>query len=991
MMRQLKRLGTLCLLLIMTMVCKAEGDTVVPDSTVVPGDSIVVPGDSIVVPGDSFEVPNDTVKVDDGTLVNEPVKATFAFNLGTAGQGSNFSIWGDYFLTSQVTIGSNLSVKGVDVKGLGQTLIEPQKLQEKEDGSSAADESNAIRFLLQTKRGITFTPSKVSLRTTRFGTDDGLLDFSWENPDKTTIPLAIGVQPNRDDEDSNVSKLSYSIKGAAPTEGLCGLLVNVYSMEGHQIGLSDIIIEGTLNGKEREKEIPLLDYIIFNDQKYSREGLFGSGNEATIVMSRKETMVSESNPVTVVAKIGTVESITYSGDTKKCTVVIRLATIDGTVTYTLNFVRKTSYVLTYIDTDGETVLDEAIRDEGETIGQFDINSDDVNVLEGYKMRGWFHTAEGGLKYSVDEVVNENIMLYAIATEIEEASNSKRYDFDLTDKYFYAEDHEAFNPSGEGFYWHDAQHGWAFKDGNKIDLLVGPKATVRLALCQYGQGDSIYVRTEAGDTLTTLKGKVETDGGFVDYTYNGEGGTLSFCIKASGEMYIHTISIINIADLNFDQSGNWYFVKRGSVKGFTNALKYINEINTDNNTERKIIFLPAGVYDLKETVQTNLSTNNLSIIGQSMDSTIIVSAPGLALEGLGSAEMFVNTSQNLYLQDLTLKNAFDYYKAGTEGRAPVIYDNGNHTMGKNVRMISGQSTYYSFNNGIQSYWDSCDFHGAVDILCGGGDIRFNNSTISLEPRYSDGSGHRTIAAPRTMTKFGFIFDHCKVIDLTEGYGTWDFGRTWSNQPIAVYISTTLDENAVDGLISSRWTEKGMNSTDPSVFGEYNTMDVDGNDITPLSNAITSYSGIYQTILNADMVAHFSYDKMFSKNADKTWDPAAITAQIDGPSDARYDNGTITWSAVNGAIAYAVFKNGELETITEDTSYDLDINPDAYRLSIRCANAMGGFGPEGHVAGTIGIKTVRNDFGKDVIYNLQGVRVSKPSKGIYIINGKKTVVR
>ena len=554
-----------------------------------------------------------------------------------------------------------------------------------------------------------------------------------------------------------------------------------------------------------------------------------------------------------------------------------------------------------------------------------------------------------------------------------------------------EDHEAFNPSGEGFYWHDAQHGWAFKDGNKIDLLVGPKATVRLALCQYGQGDSIYVRTEAGDTLTTLKGKVETDGGFVDYTYNGEGGTLSFCIKASGEMYIHTISIINIADLNFDQSGNWYFVKRGSVKGFTNALKYINEINTDNNTERKIIFLPAGVYDLKETVQTNLSTNNLSIIGQSMDSTIIVSAPGLALEGLGSAEMFVNTSQNLYLQDLTLKNAFDYYKAGTEGRAPVIYDNGNHTMGKNVRMISGQSTYYSFNNGIQSYWDSCDFHGAVDILCGGGDIRFNNSTISLEPRYSDGSGHRTIAAPRTMTKFGFIFDHCKVIDLTEGYGTWDFGRTWSNQPIAVYISTTLDENAVDGLISSRWTEKGMNSTDPSVFGEYNTMDVDGNDITPLSNAITSYSGIYQTILNADMVAHFSYDKMFSKNADKAWDPAAITAQIDGPSDARYDNGTITWSAVNGAIAYAVFKNGELEAITEDTSYDLDINPDAYRLSIRCANAMGGFGPEGHVAGTIGIKTVRNDFGKDVIYNLQGVRVSKPSKGIYIINGKKTVVR
>ena len=37
----------------------------------------------------------------------------------------------------------------------------------------------------------------------------------------------------------------------------------------------------------------------------------------------------------------------------------------------------------------------------------------------------------------------------------------------------------------------------------------------------------------------------------------------------------------------------------------------------------------------------------------------------------------------------------------------------------------------------------------------------------------------------MTKYGHIFDHCKIVDLSEGYGTWDFGHTWSNQPIAVH--------------------------------------------------------------------------------------------------------------------------------------------------------------------------------------------------------------
>ena len=206
-----------------------------------------------------------------------------------------------------------------------------------------------------------------------------------------------------------------------------------------------------------------------------------------------------------------------------------------------------------------------------------------------------------------------------------------------------------------------------------------------------------------------------------------------------------------------------------------------------------------------------------------------------------------------------------------------------------------------------------------------------------------------------------------------------------------MNTTLDDNALNTIVKTRWTEKGLNNTDPTVFGEYNTMDVDGNDITPVSNSITCYSGIYQTVLNANIAAQFSYDKMFSNNAEKAWNPAALTSQVDGPADARYDNGTITWSAVQGAMAYAVFMNGEFVDITEATSYNLEVNPDQYSLSVRCANAMGGFGPEAHVAGTVGIKAVNNDNGNDVIYNLQGLRVKNVRKGIYIINGKKTVIR
>jgi hypothetical protein len=97
------------------------------------------------------------------------------------------------------------------------------------------------------------------------------------------------------------------------------------------------------------------------------------------------------------------------------------------------------------------------------------------------------------------------------------------------------------------------------------------------------------------------------------------------------------------------------------------------------------------------------------------------------------------------------------------------------------------------------------------------------------------------------------------------------------------------------------------------------------------------------------------------------------------------------AVNGAIAYAIFKNDEFVALTDETTYNLEVNPDLYRLSIRSANAMGGLGPEGHVFGTTGIETIHTDGSEDVIYNLQGVRVKKAGKGVYIINGKKTVIR
>lgn len=745
--------------------------------------------------------------------------------------------------------------------------------------------------------------------------------------------------------------------------------------------------------KEKPKPLdpPALDSLIINGTKYATKQLFGENYEGELELSFTDKMISASNPVIAIAKTGVVDDINYTGDDTKCKVIINMSNADGlTVQYTLNITEKPSAILTYYDIDGISVIDRVRREIGKTIDHFDISDDYVTVKDGYKMRGWYHEPDGGLKYTVGETVYADMNLYAIATVIEEVSTSAAYNYDLTDIFFDPHNHEAFNPKGDGFHWSDETHGWAFMDGNQIDLLVGPRATISLKLCQENDNDTILIKSETGDTLTILSAKTEEDGAFANYTYIGEGGTISLIIKTASEIKIHGLRILNTADVNYVNVGNWYIVAPNDSKSFLDVIDIANILNSTKNADRLYVFLPKGTYDLGDAVETTISGYNISIIGQSADSTIVVTTPNYEDEGLGTSDLLKNTSTNLYLQDLTLKNALEYYESGSVGVGAAFNDLGNYTVGKNIRMLSYENTFYSMNNRSQSYWEDCDIHGTVDFICGGGDIRFYNSTLSLEPRYTNGNGTRMIVAPRTLTKFGYVFDHCKVADLAEGKGSWSLGRSWSNQPIAVYLSTTLDEYAENTLISTRWTEEGKTKTDPVVFGEYNTMDINGVDITPETNTIKIKSS-YQTILSASMASAFSYDKMFSANAEKKWDPAKLTAQVAAPEDARYDGKSITWSAVEGAIAYALYKNGELEAIIDDTSYNLEVNPDAYRLSIRCANAMGGFGPEGHVAGTIGIKAVTNDRGDNAIYNLQGVRVKKPGKGIYIINGRKTVVR
>lgn len=802
------------------------------------------------------------------TLDNEAVTATFPFNLGTDGQTANFGDDADYFLSSKVDYGTNLSIVGKkNPNGMAEMVMTAFQPAAKE---TAAAETNHITFLINPKPGFTFTPTKVSFKSTRYGTNGGGVDIAWLNPDGTTVSLDSGRIPNRNDgtnpkegeTDAKYSEYSYDITGATAAEGQCGLKLNLYNLDNNkQVGFCDIIIEGTLSGTE--KDLPILASFKINGTEYAAEELFeadGTDMVGTFELSKTATMVSESNPLTdITAASGEIGTVTYESTETSCKVTIPLTAGETSVNYVLNVVQKPDFTLTYIGLDGNEIGTQTVEKDA-TIGTFAVDIESVTgAKEGYKARGWFKQNYVGAKYKTTDAVTGNISLYAVETEIEVSSDSKKYTFDLTDVNFDDADHEGFNSIGSG-YWHDVQHGWEFHNGDKIELLVGPKATVTLSLCRYSKGNPI----NASNGAIIESDLVETDGGMQSIEYEGEAGTLT--LTFNGTAYVHGITILNTSSVNYIREGNTFTVFAGDASSFLDALDAANGVP---GSDLVTIYLPNGTYDLGQRTLTKIGRDNITIKGESQDGVVIKNRP--TAEGIGVTATLLNTSKYLMLENLTLKNDYPYYDPNTgkaaadAGRAVCLQDKGNYTVCKNVTLLSYQDTYYSNNSSGQFYFVDCEIHGLVDYVCGGGDVFFENVLFYNESReMTEGKGDVTIAAPNGAKQYGYVMQNCTIDTHSAGF---NFGRSWGSPSYLRWLNTTVKQP--EKLASSRFTAAGMNSAADGFF-EYNTMNESGESITPSSNVIkfTHSTGDkeYETIIDADEAANYTKEKVFENTPD-----------------------------------------------------------------------------------------------------------------------------
>lgn len=690
-----------------------------------------------------------------------------------------------------------------------------------------------------------------------------------------------------------------------------------------------------IQGNVAAEKVPSLQSMKVNGAAIDAATIFAEQNDgtmaATIEISKSQTMIGDANPITdIVAKVGTVKATSYNGDATKCTANITVTNGSDDVVYVVNAVQKPDFTVTIQQKDGPQVTTLNIEKDS-PIGDFSSILAGIQTTD--KVRGLYAkeiytTGEKQVfdyyrKIDASEIITNNITFYAIVTPAE-TSADPRHEYIFNDHinsaanpYFYAEDHEGIEVAEGSMTFAGGAHGAKVAAGSKIKVYVSNESLVNLRLCSSNAADNVIKATTSAGGSFTINAKGKADNNDSAFRVNdSEWLTMEF----AADTYLHAITVTNNLSKHVSSAIEGINeVVAGDAAGFLAAIEMANGMEGYNT-----IVLPNGTYDIGETVLTTITKDNVSIIGESMEGTVIKNAPLVTKEGINLTATIRNRASNLYMQDLTLQNAMNYYGSSSgAGRGVALMDEGSNTICKNVCLHSYQDTYYS-HKAANFYWEDSRIHGTVDYLCGDGNIIYNRTTLVNENRQKSDtpSGSTTVAAPYTSAscQWGYVFLDC-TIDCKSA--TFNLGRSWGGNSRLNYIRTTLLQPTI--IDKQRFTPSGMNVAAYG-FYEYKSMDVDGTVVSPASNVInfTHSTGNrqYETILTDAEAEKYTVANIFG-----SWAPDQICAQV-----TDVEKGTVF--LVDGKVTTVAPASGK----------------------VRIANARGGFGPEVTVTPT-GISNIK----------------------------------
>ncbi|MBO6186979.1 MAG: Ig-like domain-containing protein [Prevotella sp.] len=532
-------------------------------------------------------------------------------------------------------------------------------------------------------------------------------------------------------------------------------------------------------------------------------------------------------------------------------------------------------------------------------------------------------------------------------------------------------------------------------------------------------ERVKVKADTKATLGTAELTPVVSGKVITFEYKG----LQY-----GTAYIFTLPANTVSDLtdNYISEAitfNFTTMTRPTVdkKLYDAVVENVDQLvaalaEAQNRADKNVrfrIFLKKGTYTLpqgtadksfavelgtggtttftKKDPITYFNAQNVSMIGEDRDATIITNTipaedtfegkygTASIYEGIGKSDVFQLSGSNSYWQDLTISTGM----ADARGRDIAVEDKGTRTIWKNTKLHGYQDTWVGQNDNGLYYFEGGVIRGRTDYICGKGDAYYNQVEFQ-----QIAGGY--CAVPSKPANIGWVMKDCTINGDGSGVdGNYTLGRPWGQgTPVALWIDTKM--NVVPS--GDGWNE--MSGGWPKRFAEYNSMTATGStvDLTGRKTVFGDNHANNPVLTAAEAAEYSDMSKMFGD-----WVPTLLTEQAPQVTNVELSGSTLTWKGNDYALNYAVCKNGSVVAFTTAESFDVSTvgTTDTDVWSIRAANEMGGLNQAVKVGEdpTTAIESVKKDSTADdgAIYTLQGVRVAKATKGIYIINGKKVIVR
>lgn len=408
----------------------------------------------------------------------------------------------------------------------------------------------------------------------------------------------------------------------------------------------------------------------------------------------------------------------------------------------------------------------------------------------------------------------------------------------------------------------------------------------------------------------------------------------------------------------------------------------------NKDGRYYIFLKNGIYDLGKQAKTAVPANT-SLIGESQEGVLIVNNPGAVTTSYqdSTPTLFIDQEQNdVYLQDITIRQDRDWTTKVSTGQALALRQRGKRAIYKNVTMQGVQDTYYLNKADGSAYFETSTVAGNVDYIYGDGTIWLERCNIE----HIGKAGGFVTAANTQAGYMGMVFNECNVTSAN-GDHTFYLGRPWNDSPAVTYLNTTFNSLPKD----EGWA--GMTNGCVLRFHEYGSKDKNGNILDLSKRSISACAGATGSdapVLTAEQAGQYTLESVFQKVA-PNWNPQILTRQIDAPTlYISKEKKQLTWNYIEGAMCYAIFKDGGFVGFTTKCAMDINNDTDLNAtFTIRVANAMGGLGAasapavEGWTDGISMPSVHGNTDSAYQTYNLAGQQVNASYKGMIIKNGKK----